>query len=219
MHIPDGLIPATVAAGGYVIAGALTYYSVRKINQAENAQEQIPKVALMTAAFFITSLIHIPIPPTSIHPLLSGLVGALLGWFAMPSILIGLLLQAMIFGHGGLTTLGVNAVILGVPAIIAHFAFQGTKRALSNNKRGLSISGFVAGAVGVGLSVLLFFGFIFLTIPADIIDPAAERQATWLLTLAHSPLILVEGFLTAALVGYLNRVKPELLGGLSEARA
>ncbi len=230
MHIPDGLIPATVAAGGYVVAGALTAYSIKRINQSDNAQEQIPKVALLTAAFFITSLIHIPVPPTSIHPLLSGLMGALLGWFAMPAILIGLLLQAMIFGHGGITTLGVNAVILGIPAILAHFIFQTVnanskmadiKEAAADKwgARKLQISGFLAGAIGVGISVLLFYGFIILTIPADIIDPAAERRATLILSLSHLPLLLVEGALTAMLVTYLSRVKPELLRGLSEARA
>ena len=219
MHIPDGLIPATVAAGGYVVAGALTAYSIRRINKSDNAQEQIPKVALLTAAFFITSLIHIPVPPTSIHPLLSGFMGALLGWFAMPAILIGLLLQAMIFGHGGITTLGINAVILGVPAILAHLVFSALRTKELAIRR-LQISGFLAGAIGVGLSVLLFYGFIILTIPADIIDPAAERRATLILSLSHLPLLLVEGALTAALVTYLMRVKPELLQGLnSEAGA
>lgn len=229
MHIPDGLIPATVAIGGYAVAGALTAYSIKRINQSDNAQEQIPKVALLTAAFFITSLIHIPVPPTSIHPLLSGLMGALLGWFAMPAILIGLLLQAMIFGHGGITTLGINAVILGVPAILAHLAFQSFsgKEALFGQDedgkkkitRRLQIAGFLAGAIGVGLSVLMFYGFIIFTIPADIIDPAAERRATLILSLSHLPLLVVEGALTAMLVSYLSRVKPELLRGLSEARA
>ncbi|MEM7798979.1 MAG: cobalt transporter CbiM [Chloroflexota bacterium] len=218
MHIPDGILPAAVAAGGYVVAGALTAYAMRQVNRSENAQEQIPKVALLTAAFFVASLIHIPIPPTSVHPLLAGLMGALLGWFSVPAIVIGLLLQALMFGHGGLTSLGVNAVIMAVPALVAHFVFQAgfnAKRSASWN----AVFGFLAGGLGVGLTVLMFFGILISTISPNLIDPAAERAAIIGLTVAHIPLIIIEGLLTGMLVTYLNRVKPELLGGLITADA
>ena len=218
MHIPDGVISAAVAAGSYVVAGAVTYYSVNKINKAGNGQEQVPKAALLTAAFFVTSLIHIPIPPTSVHLLLSGLIGALLGYFAMPAILVGLILQAIMFGHGGLTTIGVNAIILGVPALVSYHVFELIKNRVSGST-GLSVAGFVAGGLGIGLSVLLFFGILITTIPADMLDADLERQAIMTLTLAHLPLILVEGGATAMLVNYLSKVKPKLLQGLSNARA
>lgn len=218
MHIPDGILPAAVAAGGYVVAGALTAYAMRQINRSENAQEQIPKVALLTAAFFVASLIHIPIPPTSVHPLLAGLMGALLGWFSVPAIVIGLLLQALMFGHGGLTSLGLNAVIMSVPALIAHFVFQAGFNAKRSSTWNASF-GFLAGALGVGLTVLLFFGILISTISPDLIDPQAERAAIIGLTVAHIPLIIIEGLLTGMLVTYLNRVKPELLGGLIAADA
>ncbi len=218
MHIPDGVIPATVAVGSYVVAGAITAYAVNNVNKAGNAQEQVPKAALLTAAFFVTSLIHIPIPPTSVHLLLSGLMGALLGYFAMPAILVGLILQAIMFGHGGLTTIGVNALILGVPALMSHHLFELLKNRLPE-KNGLTIAGFVAGGSGIGFSVLLFFAILIGTIPADMLDVDLERQAITALTIAHLPLILVEGVATAMLVNYLKRVKPELLKGLSDARA
>ena len=75
MHIPDGILPMTVSAAGFVVTGAATWYSLRKINQQEDPQASIPKAALLTSAFFVASWIHVPIPPTSVHLVLNGLAG------------------------------------------------------------------------------------------------------------------------------------------------
>ena len=124
MHISEGIIPAKICIGGYAITGLITWYSLRQINRQSNPTEGIPKAALLTAAFFVASGIHIPIPPASVHLVLNGLLGAVLGWYGFPAILVGLLFQAIMFGHGGLTTLGVNAIIMGVPALISAFIFH-----------------------------------------------------------------------------------------------
>ena len=51
-------------------------------------------------------------------------LGAVLDLYAFPAILIGLFFQALVFGHGGLTTLGVNAVMIGLPALLAAQIFK-----------------------------------------------------------------------------------------------
>jgi hypothetical protein len=124
VHIPDGIIPAQVCAGGYALTGLTTWYVLRQIRRGPDPSEEVPKAALLAAAFFIGSSINIPVPPVSVHLVLNGLLGALLGWYAWPAILIGLFLQALLIGHGGLTTLGVNAVMMGVPALMAWGIFQ-----------------------------------------------------------------------------------------------
>ena len=73
---------------------------------------------MLSAVFFVASLVHIPIGPTSVHPLLNGLMGIVLGWAAVPAILVALLLQAVFFGFGGITVLGVNVVNMAVPALV-----------------------------------------------------------------------------------------------------
>ena len=138
-------------------------------------------------------------------------MGALLGWFAVPAVVIGLVLQAIMFGHGGITTIGVNALVIGIPALLAHFLFQAVRGDGAVRWRLIS-AGSLAGGIGVALSVLIFFGLLINFIPADLIDPAAERRAIIALTLAHLPLILVEGAITGMLIGYLAKVKPELIG-------
>lgn len=213
MHIPDGIVPVAVAAGGYAVIGAVTWYSLRQINKREEPREDVPKAALLTAAFFVASWIHIPIPPTSVHLMLSGLLGVVLGWFAFPAILIGLIFQAVMFQHGGLTTLGVNATILGIPALLAFAIFRSRIFFGRGDSRNLSaIFGFLASAAAVALGVLIFYTILITTLPANI-DAAAERAAIGVISMAHIPLVLIEGVLTAMLVLFLLRVKPTLLDG------
>ena len=210
MHIPDGILPVSVTVAGYVATTAVAYYSIHKINQKEDPQQDIPKASLMTAAFFVASLIHIPIPPTSVHLVLNGLLGSLLGYYAFPAILIGLFFQAIMFGHGGLTTLGVNAIIMGLPAIIASYIFR--LRKLGNNKspRRSGIFGFLSGAVAMGLSVAMFVVILLTNMPADL-NAGTEQTAIFALATAHLPLIFIEGAITAFIIVFLLRVKPAML--------
>jgi cobalt/nickel transport system permease protein len=213
MHIPDGILPAAASVAGYATTAGATWYSIRKINESENPQESVPKAALLTAAFFVASWVHIPIPPTSVHLVLNGLLGVVLGYYAFPAILIGLFFQAVMFQHGGLTSLGVNATMMGIPALLAYFVFKlRFHLKLGDNRVWTGIFGFLGGALGLGIAVLLAFTILITTIPGNI-DVAAERSSIMALTLAHVPLILIEGLFTALVVVFLQRVKPELLEG------
>jgi cobalt/nickel transport system permease protein len=211
MHIPDGILPAAVSAAGYATTAVATWYSLRKINQEENPQEGVPKASLLTAAFFVASWIHIPIPPTSVHLVLNGLLGVVLGYYAVPAILIGLFFQAVMFQHGGLTSLGVNATMMAVPALLSFFIFRLRDRFnLQTNRVGTAIFGFLGGAAGLGLAALIAFTLLITTIPADI-DAATERASITALILSHLPLMLIEGVFTALVVLFLQQVKPALL--------
>ncbi len=212
MHIPDGILPAPVCIAGYGLTGLLTWYSLRQIHRDRDPSAEIPKASLLTATFFVASSIHIPVPPASVHLVLNGLLGAVLGYYAFPAILIGLLFQALIFGHGGLTTLGVNAAMMGLPALLAYHIFRLRQilRHRVNERLATGISGFLAGAIAVALAALIFFALVITYIPAEF-DPKTERLALYGLMLAHVPLVLIEGTFTAALVLFLQQVKPEML--------
>ena len=212
MHIPDGVLPAAVCAAGYATTGATTWYSLRKINRKEDPQASIPKASLLTAAFFVASWIHIPVPPTSVHLVLNGLLGAVLGYYAFPAILIGLFFQAVMFQHGGLTTLGVNATMMGVPALLAYFIFHLRSLVGKESRVWNGVFGFLAGAGGLGISALVSLILLTSTIPVHL-DVEAERASVYALTLAHVPLMALEGVFTALVALFLQRVKPELLEG------
>ncbi|NER20047.1 MAG: cobalt transporter CbiM [Symploca sp. SIO1C2] len=210
MHISDGILPASTCILGYATTGGLTWYSLRRIHRAQNPQENIPKASLLTAAFFVASWIHIPVPPSSVHLILNGLLGTVLGYYAFPAILIGLFFQAIFFQHGGLSTLGVNAVMLGLPAILAYHLFQLHYLINKDNRLVTGISAFLAGAAGLGIATLIY---IALSITSIFTGVGTETQQTVIYGafLAYIPLMVIEGWFTAAVVLFLRRVKPELL--------
>ncbi len=210
MHIPDGILPAAVCVAGYATAGALTWQALRKIQAQEEPEAEVPKAALLTATFFVASWVHIPVPPTSVHLVLNGLLGVVLGWYAVPAILIGLFFQAVMFQHGGLTTLGVNTTLMALPALIAFGLFQLRHRLRLEGRAWLGGFAFVGGALGLGLAALIAFALLILTIPGTL-DAATEQTAITGLTLAHLPLMILEGTFTALVVLFLARVKPELI--------
>lgn len=212
MHIPDGILPTAVAVAGYATAGGLTWASLRQINKLDDPQAGVPKAALMASAFLVASWIHIPVPPTSVHLVLNGVLGVLLGWYAMPAILIGLFFQAVMFQHGGLTTLGVNATMMGLPALLAFQLFQFRHRLGLTGRTWTGAFAFVGGAGGLALAALIAMTLLIATIPSEL-DAAVEQQAIIALTLAHVPVMLIEGAFAAALVLFLLRVRPAMIEG------
>ncbi|MBM3699678.1 MAG: cobalt transporter CbiM [Actinobacteria bacterium] len=211
MHLPDGIITAPAIIGGYAAAAGITAFSMYKIKKQHiNPRNIIPRAALLTAAFFAASLIHIPIPPVSVHLVLSGLMGVMLGWFSFPAIIVGLLLQAVMFQHGGLTTLGINACIMGVPAILAYYIFYIRKKSGQKKPLTHALLAFGASFIAVVLGALMAALLIIFATPAYL-DAAAERNAVIALSIAHLPVAIIEGVFTAIVVLFLLKVKPALL--------
>ena len=212
MHIPDGFLPPHVCLAGYALTGGVTWYCLSQIKRDRYTQANIPKASLLTAAFFISSLIHIPIPPTSVHLILNGLMGAVLGYYAFPAILIGLFFQAVMFQHGGMSTLGVNAVILGVPAIAAHHLFRQREHLQGKRQILTKVLSFVAGAGALLLSAAMFAILLITHISPDM-NINAERTAILLSFGSYGIQAIIEGVFTVMLISFLEQVKPELLKG------
>ncbi len=124
MHIPEGFLSGTPGGIGVLAAGAAVAATGTAIGLRKIDYEQMPRVAMLSAAFFVASLVHVPLGGTSVHLVLNGLVGLILGWAAFPAILIALFLQAVFFGFGGVTTLGLNTVTMALPAVAAYYLFH-----------------------------------------------------------------------------------------------
>ena len=119
MHIAEGILSAPVLIGGAGAALSGTALGLKAVDY-----ERITRVGILSSAFFVASLIHVNIGPSSTHLILNGLVGLMLGWAAFPAILVALILQAFLFQYGGITVLGVNTVIMALPAVICYYAFR-----------------------------------------------------------------------------------------------
>ena len=210
MHIPDGFLPPDVCIAGYALTGGVTWYCLRQIQRDRDIQANIPKASLLTAAFFVASLIHIPIPPTSVHLIFNGLMGAILGYYAFPAILIGLFFQAVMFQHGGMSTLGVNAIIIGSPSIAAYYLFQQRERLGDKKPILTTILSFTSGAGALLLSAIMFAILLVTNISPDM-DINAERTAIFISLGGYSIQAAIEGVFTVMLISFLEKVKPELL--------
>jgi cobalt/nickel transport system permease protein len=199
MHISDGVLPISVAIGAYAAGAALVYWSARR-----SRTRDMPKLAVMTAAFFVASLVHIPFGPTSVHLILPGLTGALLGPSAFLAIGLGLMLQSLLFQFGGLTALGANSMMMGVPALVCGWLFQKLR---GDTPARQAIVGGLAGALGTVLAALILAGLL-VTGGEDFFGVAK------IALLAHVPVIVIEGLVSGFTIGFLARVKPEMLGTL-----
>ncbi len=197
MHIADGVLPVPVWLVGYIITAVLVGTNIKKMSA-----EDVPKVALMTAGFFVASLLHIPVGPVSVHLILNGLVGIILGPLAFVSILVGLLLQALLFQHGGITTIGINSLIMGLPALLVYRLFKMHK--IFNFTGSEPAFGFLAGAIAVlGAAIILAF---FLITTGEEFKGVAKYAI-----FAHFPVMVIEGGITVFAISFLKKVKPEIL--------
>lgn len=200
MHISEGVLSGPVLISGMVLATTGTAIGLKKLDY-----DHIAKTGILSAAFFVASLIHIPIGPSNIHLILNGIVGLLLGWTAFPAILVALTLQAIIFQFGGITTLGVNTIIMALPALICYYLFG----PLIHKKPSISVSAaFACGFFSVLISALIvgialiFTEENFLTISA-------------MLVTAYLPVMIIEGIVTVFCLAFLKKVQPAMLPGSS----
>ena len=196
MHISEGVLAPAILVGGAVLAAAGTYMGLRRLDY-----DRLMTVAILAATFFVGSLVHVPLGPGSVHLVLNGLLGVFLGWSAFPAILIALMLQAVLFQFGGITILGVNTFNMAFPAVVFAALFRPM---LFKSPKSRLLSGFLCGALSVaGASLLTALSLAFT-------DEGFLRSAE-LLLLANIPVMLIEGVVTAMILGFVTRVRPEML--------
>lgn len=201
MHIVDGAVSGPIVAAGALLSAGGIALGLRAMTL-----DRIPAAGVLAASFFVASLIHVPVGPSSVHLILNGLAGLVLGWAAFPALFVGLVLQAVFFGFGGVTVLGINTLAIALPAVLIGAALRpliagaGPARA--------AVLGGIGGAGALALTGLVIAAALALTGAGFV--PAAK-----LVLVAHLPVMVIEGLLTAAAVGLLHRVRPDLFTALA----
>jgi len=197
MHISDGVLsPAMIAVTSLAGAGTLAF-SLKGIKT-----EDIPKISLMTAVFFVGSTIHIPVGPTSMHLMLTGFIGLVVGHHVAVSVLIALLLQLFLLHFGGISSLGANVFIMSVPAMIlgvclrSYLVKAGSKSFLC---------GFAAGFLAVGGTVLLL---AFTLIQSNMRFGQGPFSTIVTITVVQIPLMFIEGLVTGFAVQFIVKTRP-----------
>ena len=196
MHISEGILNAPVLIGCGLATAACTAVGLKKLDY-----ERIMNVSLLTATFFVASLIHVPLGPGNVHLVLNGLLGIILGWTCFPAIFTALLLQAVFFQFGGITVLGVNTIIMALPAIASYYLVRPW---LKTNGKKRAWAAFCGGFLAILLSSTLMVLALLFT------DKGFLTTAKLILA-AHLPLMIIEGFITMFTVIFLAKVQPEFL--------
>lgn len=203
MHISEGVLSPPILAAGAALAVACTAMGLRRLDG-----ERLMSAAILSAAFFVGSLIHVPIGPGNVHLILNGLLGMILGWAAFPCILTALMLQAVLFQYGGITVLGVNTCAMAFPAVAAWYPFRPLlRRGPGARALGAFLGGSLAVA-GAGLITALCLAGT---------DEGFLRSAQ-LLFAAHIPVMIAEGIITVLTVSFLATARPELLALADDTR-
>ncbi len=200
MHIPDGVLSVQVVASGIAASGGITGYALSRLKKSD-----LPKISLLTGVFFVVSLVSLPLPgPTCVHPMLAALLGILLGSKAVIAVLAGLGLQAFLLGYGGIWSLGINVLMVTLPALVSAQLFHVLKRKLPSIYHRGFISGFIAVVlVGIFLAGVMYF--------SDERYGMGYFSLVNMILLTHLVLAVLEAFITGFALGYINRARPDLL--------
>ena len=220
MHISEGILPFNWAVLWFIVALPFVAYGIKRLKELSKTDLSFkPLVGLMAAIVFVISLMPIPVPTagTCSHP----------GGTAIPAILVGpsisvlvtgvaLLIQALFFAHGGLSTWGADVVSMGV---VGAFVGLGVFRLLRKFRAGLGVSAFFAG---------LFSDWaIYLTTSVELASGIRGDEPFWPLfskiviafVPTQLPLGIVEGAMTAGMVTLLYRRRADLLVKLGVIKA
>ena len=190
MHIADGIIATEICLAADAVALGGVYLIGRKARQ-----EDIPKMGVLGSALFVASLIHFPVAGTSVHLGLLGLAGILLGIQALPVVFTALLFQALVFQHGGLIVLGLNALNLTAGAWVAWMIWKAKPVPLI-------IRSFLCGFMGILISATLMSFEFYLT--------GYGKPILFILSIYLLP-AFIEGALTAVIIPFIMKVKPALI--------
>jgi len=221
MHIPDGYLSPATCLVMLLLMLPFWYRGVQKMRQTMNARS-VPLIALLAAFSFIIMMFNVPLPGgTTGHAVAGALAAIILGpEIATIAISIALIIQALLFGDGGILAIGANCFNM---AVVLPYISYAVYRALSGKTAVTSRRRVVAAGVGgwVGLTVASFFAGVEFGIQPFLYHTAsgAPLYAPYPLSISIPAMVIphmlvasvIEGVVTALIVAYLQRSNPAVL--------
>ena len=209
MHMSDGLVnlPTAAVFGAVAVAGlGLAVTRARRDLDDRTA----PMAGLVTAFVFAVQMINFPILPGASGHLLGGaLVAILVGpWVGSICIAIVMAVQALLFADGGLTALGTNITNMALISVFVGYGIAMALRGLARRgKGGLVATAFVAALVG---TVAASLGFV-VEYAIGGAGGASLGTVFGLMVGLHALIGVGEGVITAATVGAVAAIRPDLV--------
>jgi cobalt/nickel transport system permease protein len=220
MHIPDGYLgPATYGA---MYAVTIPFWAVAswRLNRTLKAK-QAPYLAIGAAFSFVIMMFNIPIGVTTGHATGATLIAILLGpWAAIISVSVALIIQAMLFGDGGITAIGANCFNMAIAGGLVGYGIYrllAVRSEIASRRRW--IAGAIAAYVSLNISALLAaiqFGIQPLlektTTGQPLYSPFPLSIAVPVMAFEHLVLFgLVEAAVTALVIKYFQKNDPDML--------
>jgi len=221
MHIPDGYLSPATCATLYTSSAPFWWVSLRRMKRGLNTH-MVPLLSVFAAFSFIIMMFNLPLPGgTTGHAVGVGIAAIVLGpWASILAISIALVIQALLFGDGGITAIGANCfnmAILGSLSAYGIYRLLAARAPIESPRR--VMAGAIAGYVAINLSAL--------AAAVELgIQPLLYRDASGAALYAPYPLqiaipAMMAGHLTVAglaemvvsggVVAYLQRMEPNLL--------
>ena len=229
LHIPDGILPGWLIIAGWLLTAVILAFSIYRTRHTE-LKRKIPLIGIISALMIVC--MTIPIAPIAYHINLSVIAGIILGpAVAFISIFIVDFIIAM-FGHGGITVVGLNTVVVGAEAFIGFYLFQ--LFMVMIGKDSVMWSSGIAAVISLILSTSLLVGIVYssqlnpeLVIGIESGNPSEQVKTDEapkelvsgvnIKSFAKSLLVLLgigwllEGIITAFVIKYVYRVRPDLI--------
>jgi len=220
MHIPDGYLSPQTYVPLYGAFVAVTIVAVKKIKK-EMSVRNIPFLGMASAFSFLIMMFNIPIPGgTTGHAVGSAVIAIILGpWSAVVGVSVALIVQALMFGDGGITTIGANCFNMAiVMPFIAYFTFKFFYKVI-RKKGKIGISAFISGYISLSFAAILTaveFGIQpLIAIASDgkaLYCPYNLKIAIPAMAIEHLLLFsIIEGVITALIVKYFVKAEPQMI--------
>ena len=226
MHIPDGYLSPQTFVPLYGVSFVFWAIALKKIKQ-ELSAKYIPYLAMAAAFSFLIMMFNVPIPGgTTGHAVGAGIIAILLGpWAAVLAVSVALIVQAIVFGDGGITAIGANCFNMAVVIpFVSYWVFKLIKGDANSGAR-FYVAAFLAGYIGLSVAAILT-GFEFGIQPMIASGPDGKPSyAPYPLSIAVPAMALehmmifsiVEGMVTALILKYFVKHEAELVYAMKEA--
>jgi cobalt/nickel transport system permease protein len=228
MHVPDGYLSPVTCGVGYVAATPFWVVASERVRRVIGGRT-VPLLAVFSAFTFAIMMFNVPVPGgTTAHAVGATLVAIVLGpWAAVLSTSVALIIQALFFGDGGITAIGVNCFNM---AVVLPMSGYFTYRAITGNSDMLSQRRVIAAAIGsyVGISLAALMVGIELGIQPHLAStngipdysPYGFGAAIPSMLVAHIfGASFVEASVTALGLAYLQKASPDILLRRQEKKA
>lgn len=255
LHIPDGVLPLWLILAGWLATGAILAFVSWRFRNAETGR-YLPLLGVMAALMLVGMTVEVV--PIAYHINLSVLAGIVLG--PLLGFLAALIVDLMLafFGHGGITVVGLNTLVVGFEAVAGYYLFRAIWSVVRNRQQSPAWSAAAAAVITLALSTTVMIGIVGLSSVGPGSSLPVEQEELGFRNPFDSGLVavdaghegedealhsaeaqdgmdlptfaklvyalgllgwLLEGAITGAIVGYVFRLRPDIVRSAHRPRS